>query len=53
MQYAERLFGAFQRLRIVTTYGGRIWAESVPNQGATFLFYFGRQNPKNVEPEVS
>jgi signal transduction histidine kinase len=61
-QYAERIFGLFQRLhgrdvegtgmglsisrRIVERHGGHIWAESTPGVGSTFYFSL----PVTLEP---
>jgi signal transduction histidine kinase len=69
-QYGERIFGLFKRLhkdsypgtglglaicqRIVERYGGRIWAESKPGEGATFHFSLpcsdGRNSGANLPP---
>jgi PAS domain S-box-containing protein len=60
-EYHERIFGLFNRLnpeiegtgigltlvrRIVEVHGGKIWIESQPGHGATFLFTLPLANPQ-------
>jgi PAS domain S-box-containing protein len=68
-KYAQQIFGLFNRLhreeyagtglglaicyRIVERYGGRIWAEGRPGEGATFFFSLpSAQTPTN-DPNLS
>jgi PAS domain S-box-containing protein len=66
-EYAQQIFGIFKRLhgnkypgtgiglaicqRIVESYGGRIWLDSVPGEGSSFYFTFPHHASGKKDPQ--